>query len=124
MANANMAPSTKRLASAPDYNLKLGVNHGYNRTFATVKPMPPNAADLSLVAMARGAKVANAADAVDYFVTRFLRLPLEEHDYALVLSFAKRTLGAGAIDFNSSGMEHNLRDVLHMILSTPEYQIG
>ena len=119
-----MAPVSQMLAKAPDYDLKLGVYRGYLKTFERVKPSPPSNADLSLTGMAKSAQLVTSGDAVDYFIARFLRLPLESKDYQAVLAFATLTLGEGKIDYSSSKVERDLREVLHMILSTPEYQLS
>ncbi len=118
------APVTQMLSKMPDYNLGLGVYHGFVKTFERVKAVAPTEADLSLTAMARGAGVTNSGDAVDYFVARFLPAPLSGKDDDAVRAFAVKMLGAGKIDYAGSGVETNLREVLHAILSMPEYQLS
>jgi hypothetical protein len=117
------APLSKRLGAAPDYDLKLGVYNGFVRTFATVKPTPPSAAGIELATMAKQAGVKTAADLVNYFEARFLRVPLAEADRTRLTAFARQTAGE-RINFADRKAEEQLRLVLHLILSMPEYQLA
>ncbi|MBX9602571.1 MAG: DUF1800 domain-containing protein [Bryobacteraceae bacterium] len=118
-----MAPLAKRIGSAPDYDLKLGVYNGFVKTFETVKPTPPTKAAVEVAAMVRAGGVKTSTEAVDYFVARFLRLPLADTDYARVTGFARKQLGE-TIDFASPATEKKLREVLHLVLSMPEFQLS
>ena len=118
------APAAKLINSAPDYDLKLGVYNGFVRAFERLKPVPPIPAQLSLAAMAKAAGVETSQDAVDYFMYRFLRVRPDEADRELMVSFMKRICGGEQIDYDSPDAEHNLRELLHAIMSTPEFQLG
>jgi len=115
---AMAAPSAKMIGSVPDYDLKLGVFTGYSRTYATVIPMPPSAAKIDLVKMMREAKAATPTEVVDALVVRFLRVPLTAPDRERLVKYAAHQLIA-ALD-----REAALRDILYVLLSMPEYQLG
>ena len=115
---AMAAPSAKMIGSVPDYDLKLGVFTGYSRTYATVLPTPPSAAKIDLTRMMRDAKAATPTDVVDALVVRFLRVPLTAPDRERLVKYAAHRLIA-ALD-----REAALRDILYVLLSMPEYQLG
>ncbi len=119
-----VAPSSNRLAKAPDYDLKLGVYRGYTRAYATVKPVPPTPASLSLKESAKTGGVRTAENAVDYFVTRFLSMPLDDADRTKLIAYAVKQLGGDKIDFAAATTESALRDVLYVLLSMPEFQLS
>lgn len=117
------APLAKRIGAAPDYDLKLGVYNGFTRTFATVKPTPPSAAGIELATLAKQAGVKSAAELITYLEARFLRVALAEADRTRLIEFARKTAGE-KINFADAKTEQQLRLVLHLILSMPEYQLA
>ncbi|MCH8334226.1 DUF1800 domain-containing protein, partial [Candidatus Sumerlaeota bacterium] len=118
------APSATMINETPQYDLPLGVYNGMNRAFETVRPIPSDPAKLDLRAIAMSAGIATAGDALAYFERRFLRLPLEGGDRDSILAFLRESLGGDEIDFEVPGVERSLRELLHLIMSTPEYQLG
>ncbi len=120
---AMMAPSATMINETPRYDLPLGVYNGMNRAFRTVLPVDPSPARFSLVDMLEAAEVLTAEQAVDYLTVRFLRLALAAADRASIVEFLQRHTG-GELDFRGAGLERRLRETLHLILSTPEYQLG
>lgn len=115
--------ASKMINSVPDYDLKLGVYRGYQKTFQRVKPVPPTPASLNLKAMAKGANLKTADQTVDYFVLRLLRLPLSAKDRAVMVEFLNKQWGGAEINYSSDQVEHSLRELVHLIMSTPEYQL-
>jgi hypothetical protein len=61
---------------------------------------------------------------VDYFGRRFLRLPLERDVRARLVSFLDTELGTSQVSVAETYMEDSLRMLLHLVMSTPEYQLG
>jgi hypothetical protein len=60
---------------------------------------------------------------VDYFASRFLSVPLGAKDRAAFVEFYRTRLrpeGFGA----AAGSEPALRELLYLVLSTPEYQVN
>jgi len=81
-------------------------------------------AKFSLGAQLKAAGVETARDAADHLVDRFLSLePGPDARRALADHLAAR-LGAGPIDWEARDTERALREVLHLILSLPEYQLS
>jgi hypothetical protein len=123
--NADQPMTASRMInSVPDYDLKLGVYRGYQKTFRRVKPTPPTTAGLNLTAMAKTAGVKTADEAVDYFTLRLLRTPLAANDRAAMVEFLKKQWGGAQINFGSEKLEHSLRELAHLIMSMPEYQLA
>jgi uncharacterized protein (DUF1800 family) len=117
------APTGKMINSSPDYDLKLGVYNGFVRTFATVKPTPPTPARLDLKALIDRAGARTPADVVAHFEIRFLRLPLSAEDRSRIVKQATKLFGA-RLDLNAAHAEASLREILHLLLSMPEYQLA
>ena len=122
-AGEAMSASVK-INSVPDYDLKLGVRNGYVKAFERVKDTPHTAVKINLTAMAKGAGAKTADETVDYFVLRFLRLPLAAGDRAAMVAHLKKQWGGEQINFSSEQLEKSLRELVHLIMSTPEYQIS
>jgi hypothetical protein len=61
---------------------------------------------------------------VDYFLIRFLRVPLAAEDRQTLIGFLTKELGKDQIQPAESYMEEPLRLLVHLIMSTPEYQLG
>lgn len=112
------------VSKGQDYNLFRGLFNGAHLSLERVKPDPRDPADFSLASMLRSAKVNQAAGAVDYFARRFLRVPLKSTDRDLFANFLAQRLGSRQINFTSARLESDLRELLHLILSTPEYQLA
>jgi hypothetical protein len=68
-----------------------------------------------------GAKTAEAA--VDHLTRRFLRAQLSPKDRLVLVDFLKARLGGDAIQ-PGDRVEPALRELLYLVLSTPEYQLG
>jgi hypothetical protein len=118
-----MAPLARKIGSAPEYDLAYGVYNGFVRTFATVKPIPASQAKIDLKGFSQSAGVKTSADAVDYFVARFLSLPLSDADRGRLVEYASKQLGE-TVNYADGDVERKLRDVLYVVLSMPEYQLG
>ena len=94
--------------------------HSYSR----IKPIPATPAELNITVMAKSAGVETAEDAVDYFIHRFLRVKPDESDRQLLISYMERLSGGEKIDYESPEVEDNLRELLHSIISTLEFQLS
>jgi hypothetical protein len=62
-------------------------------------------------------------EAVDYLLWRMVRVPTAKDARDAFVSFLTGELGTDSIDRGKSYMEDPLRMTLHLIMSTPEYQI-
>jgi hypothetical protein len=71
--------------------------------------------------MIRQAGVKDAQGAVDYLGRRFLRVKMQEADRHALIEFLAGRLDSSSIDSGKSGLETDLRELLHLALSMPEY---
>ena len=61
---------------------------------------------------------------MDYLLWRLLRVPAAPATKAALIAFLTKELGTDAIDRAKTYMEDALRLTVHLIMSTPEYQIA
>lgn len=114
-----------RMADADeDYNTRYGSTHGWMEAFRRVQPIPRRAAQLNLTAMVTDAGLETTAAVVDYFLARFLRVPLAADDRRALVAFLTAELGTDRVEPALTYMEEPLRLLVHLIMSTPEYQLG
>ena len=107
-----------------DFNTRYGGYMGYIMAFERLKLVPRHTPDLDLVAMVDEAGVGSAADVVDYFIARFLRLELQQTDREALVGFLRDELGGDQIEQPDAQTETTLRSLLYLVLSTPEYQVA
>lgn len=118
------APASKMINSNPAYDLQFGVYNGMNRAYETVMPIPTTPAQIDLIAMLREAGAATVDDAIDYLERRFLLLSISASDRAAMKAFMVGRNGGEALHLERPNAERDLRELLHLIMSTPEFQIG
>ena len=119
-----LSPATEALFASQDYDLYAAVAVGLRIGYERIKPIPRTPAELDIAKMAKSAGVETAGDAVDYFIHRFLRVKLGESDRQLIISYMIKLSGGERIDYDSPEAEGDLRELLHTILSTPEFQLS
>jgi hypothetical protein len=73
--------------------------------------------------MVRTAGADTAEKVVDHFAQRFLRVRLAEKDRAVLVAFLRNKSGTDEVR-PSATLESALRELLYLVLSTPEYQLG
>ena len=117
------AESNKMVDRDEDYNTRYGGYAGYQLAFKRTKLIPRQTAALDLVAIVTTAKADTPEKVVDHFAQRFLRVPLADRDRALLVGFLRDQLGASAIQAGEK-TESALRELLYLVLSTPECQLG
>ena len=114
-----------RMAGADeDFNTRYGSTHGWMEAFRRVKPIPRRAAQLSLTAMVTEAGLQTSAEVVEYFAARLLRVPLGTDERRVLIDFLSQELGTDEIAPALSYLEEPLRLLVHLIMSTPAYQLG
>ena len=109
------AESNAQVDRDEDYNTRYASYRGYLAAFERTRPIPRRVADLSLVSMVAGARANSAEAVVDHFAMRFLSVPLPAKDRAAFVEFFQ---GKSLSD------ESALRELLYLVLSTPEYQVS
>jgi len=108
------AESNAQVDRDEDYNTRYASYRGYVMAFERTKPIGRHVAELNLVSMTAAAHADTPEAIVDYFAKRFLSVPLRATDRAAFTEFAR---GRSVTD------ESALRELLYLVLSTPEYQI-
>ena len=109
------AESNAQVDRDEDYNTRYASYRGYVMAFERTKPIARHVADLNLVAMVGAARATTPEAVVDYFATRFLSVPLGAKDRAAFVEFYRG---------KPAGSEPALRELLYLVLSTPEYQVN
>jgi hypothetical protein len=109
-----------------DYNTRYGGYKGYLLAFERVKLIPRRTADVDLTAMVSAAGADTVDKVVDHFIDRFLRVKPNEGDRAAFVGFLREKLGTTSIRQAEANekLETALRELLYLVLSTPEYQLG
>ena len=82
--------------------------------------------DLSVAKMVAAAQPTSAADVVDALCNRLLVVPLADETRNELLGFVRRAAGSDSIDakaLRGPAVERKLRELLHLVMSTPEFQV-
>ena len=117
------AESNKMVDRDEDYNTRYGGYAGNLLAFKRTKLIPRQPAGINLTAMVTAARADTADKVVDHFARRFLSVPLAEKDRALLVGFLRDKLGSSTVK-PGDVLESSLRELLYLVLSTPEYQLG
>lgn len=117
------AESNMMVEREEDYNTRYGGYAGFQMAFKRTRLIPRRTADIDLTAMVRAARADTADKVVDHVVHRFLRVPLAPEDRAALVRFLTEKLGSSMVR-PSDTLETHLRELLYLVLSTPEYQLG
>lgn len=119
-----MAMSNRSVDRDEDFNTRYGSYRGWQKAVQVVKPIPRAMANPDLSGMVLRCGSATAADAVDCLVQRFFSVPIDAAQRAEWATFLARELGTDNIPRARSYMEEGLRLLLHLMLSSPDYQLG
>jgi uncharacterized protein (DUF1800 family) len=119
-----MAMSNKLADRDEDFNTRYGSYRGWQKAVEMVKPIPRHTARLDLAGMVKARGLKTTAEAVAYFAKRFLRVPLPATSQAGLVAFLNKELGTASLREAETYMEDGLRMMLHLMLSSPEYQLG
>jgi hypothetical protein len=114
----------RKTYSDQSYNIFRGVYNGAIMTLKKVKHDPPAPAKVDVVGMVRTAGLKDTGAVVDYLGHRFLSVPLAVSDRARLVQYLNDRIGGKTVDLNRAGLETDLRETLHLILSMPEYQLA
>jgi hypothetical protein len=87
------------------------------------KLIPRRPAAIDLTAMTRAAGADTVEKVVDHFIHRFLSVTIPAQRRALLIDFLRGKLGTSSIR-PSEKLEESLRELLYLVWSTPEYQLG
>ena len=107
-----------------DFNTRYGGYMGYVMAFEVVPPIPRFPAKIDLTSMIQDEGISTSESVVDYFLRRFLSAPIREDEREVLLDFFNTRLGGESISLPTKTLETSLQELLHLILSTPEYQLS
>lgn len=110
--------------STDTYDAFRGVYNGAIKTFQRVRFEPPAPAPVDLVGLLPESRELDAETIVDYFARRLLRVPLRAGDRKDLVRYLESRVGTGALVRERVGLETDLRELVHLIMSLPEYQLG
>src|SRR5262249_18201150 len=118
-----MAESNMMVDRDEDYNTRYAGYKGALIAWERTKSIPRRPAPVDLSAMVKSAGADTVEKVVDHFVHRFLSAPLADKDRAALVGFLRGKLGSITLQ-SSDKLEESLRELLYLVLSTPEYQVG
>src|ERR1051325_6289949 len=106
------------------FNTRISGYVGWEQAARKLIPTPRRAAQIDLAAMVSDSGAKTTGDAVDYLLWRMLRVPVAQSTRDALVTFLTKELGTDTIDRARTYMEDGLRLTVHLIMSTPEYQIA
>jgi hypothetical protein len=105
------------------FNTRISGYIGWEQAARKLIPTPRHAARFDLTQMVVASGSRTTADAVDYLAWRLLRVPAAQPTRDAFVSFLTGELGTDSLERARSYMEDALRMTVHLIMSTPEYQL-
>ena len=124
--NMNMMSSSDMMVALSDeeFNTRYAGYHGTVEAMRRVKPIPRVPAEIDLVGMVRDEGLETTAHVVRYFQKRLLRRPLSQEHQDGLIWFLDNELGTNDLATSITYLEEPLRMLVHLIMSTPEYQLS
>ncbi len=119
MAESNMAADRDE-----DFNTRYGSYRGWQMAIERVKPIPRTVLQVDLAQMVRAAGLTTTAQVVDVSLARFMSVPIGEPERRMLNECLDRQLGTSDIARADSYLDDPLRELVHLIMSEPEYQLG
>jgi hypothetical protein len=105
------------------FNTRISGYIGWEQAARRLIPTPRRPAQFDLTAIVLDSGSKTSSEAVDYLSWRLLRVPLAKPMRDALVAFLTKELGTDSVDRARSYMEDPLRMTVHLIMSTPEYQI-
>ncbi|RDE07868.1 DUF1800 domain-containing protein [Pelagibacterium lacus] len=106
------------------FNTRYASLMGYQEALRKLKPIPRAAARFSLSDIVREAGARTSGEAVDALLRQFLRVPLTPPARLALIETLTDQLGTDDLAQAETYMEHALRLVAHLIMSSPQYQLA
>jgi uncharacterized protein (DUF1800 family) len=123
-AGSNMlAESNMMVDRDEDYNTRYGGYKGYLMAWERTKVIRRSPAAIDLTSMIRTAGADTVDKVVDHFIERFLSVTVAEMDRARLIEFLRGKLGTSTIR-SGEKLEESLRELLYVVWSMPQYQLG
>ena len=106
------------------FNTRYASLVGYQEALRKLKPTPRAAAQFSLSSAMEQAGIETTTQAVDHLIGRLLRVPLTPPAREALIATLDEQLGTTQLREAETYMEHGLRLVAHLIMSSPQYQLA
>jgi uncharacterized protein (DUF1800 family) len=118
------AESNKNADRDEEFNTRYGSFRGSQMAIERVKPIVRDTAQVNLTRMVLAQHPQTTADAVNYLIQRFMRVPPSEEMRRKLVAFLDKELGTADINTAQSYLDEPLRLVMHLIMSQPEFQLS
>ena len=105
------------------FNTRISGYIGWQQAARKLIPTPRQAAQFNLTQMVLQSDAKTTAEAVDYLLWRTVRVPPAKATRDTLVAFLTKEVGTDSIDRAKTYMEDALRMTMHLVMSTPEYQI-
>jgi hypothetical protein len=105
------------------FNTRISGYIGWVQAARKLIPTPRRAAQFDLTALVVKSGAKTTGDAVDHLLGRLLRVPAAPATRDRLVSYLSAELGTDDVARASTYMEDALRMVVHVVMSTPEYQL-
>ena len=122
--NKIMAESNMMADRNEDFNTRLGVYKGWQKAIEKVIPLKRKTANINFSKIVEDHKLNTIEKIVDYFILRFLTVPIDKSRRDLFINFFKNEIGTEDVLKAQTYIEEPLRKLLHIILSQPDYQLS
>ena len=106
------------------FNTRYASLIGYQEALRKLKPTPRIAAQFSLSEIILAAGAHSTTEAVDALAALLLRVPLTPITRDALIATLNEQLGTTDLAEAETYMEHALRVVAHLIMSSPQYQLA
>ena len=123
-ANEGMSMANRMVDREEDFNTRYGSYRGWQKAVEVIKPIPRTLARIDLSAMVLADNARTTADAVELLARHFFNVPPGLAARTAWTAFLTQELGTEHIERAQTYMEDGLRLVLHLMLSSPDYQLG
>ena len=105
------------------FNTRISGYVGWEQAARKLIPTPRQAARFDLTELVLKSGANTTTEAVNYLTRRTLRVPLAESTRDSLVAFLTKELGTDNVQRARTYMEDPLRMTMHLVMSTPEYQI-
>jgi hypothetical protein len=121
---ANMSAFDRAMLERDEqFNTRVSGYIGWQQAARKLIPTPRHAAQFDLTRLVLDSGSRTTGEAVDYLLWRMLRVPTSPATREACIAFLTKELGTDSLDRARTYMEDPLRMTVHLIMSTPEYQI-
>ena len=122
--NGEMAASNMLADADEAFNTRYGSYRGWQMAIERVLPIPRHTARLQLTEQVLAAELTSPAEVVAHWVKQYFLVAPSTQAQAQLAGALEQALGTADIRAAQSYLEEPLRNLLHLLLSLPEYQLG